>query len=118
MMDTDQSGNLDEYEFTNAIKNHGIDVNAADIKGLFKAFDQNGDGVVSNDEFISVIQGPLNQFRQQINVRVFKQLDQAGSGVQTVSQIKQKYCAAQHPDVTSGKRSENEMQLEFNETFD
>ena len=46
---------MDEYEFTNAIKNHGIDVNAADIKGLFKAFDQNGDGVVSNDEFISVI---------------------------------------------------------------
>jgi Ca2+-binding EF-hand superfamily protein len=72
MMDTDQSGSLDEYEFTNAIKNHGIDIDAADLKGLFKSFDKNGDGAISYEELIDVIKGPLNPFRQQIILRVFK----------------------------------------------
>jgi Ca2+-binding EF-hand superfamily protein len=63
MMDTDQSGGLDEYEFTNAIKNYGIDIDAADLKGLFKSFDLNGDGFIGYDELIEVIKGPLNPVR-------------------------------------------------------
>lgn len=36
-------------------------------------------------------------------------LDVAGSGVLTLSQVMSKYCAALHPDVKAGKRSESEM---------
>jgi Ca2+-binding EF-hand superfamily protein len=88
MMDSDQSGSLDEYEFTNAVKNYGIEIEALDLKGLFKAFDQNGDGFIGYDELIDIIKGPLNPFRQQIILRVFKQLDIAGAGVLTVAQVK------------------------------
>lgn len=63
MMDTDQSGGLDEYEFSNAIKDHGVEINQADLRGLFKAFDENGDGIISHDEFINTVKGPLNPFR-------------------------------------------------------
>lgn len=51
-------------------------------------------------------------------MRVFKQIDIGGTGQLTVAQVKSRYCAANHPDVKSGKRSENEMSVEFNETFD
>lgn len=44
MMDDNQSNTLDQYEFTQAIQSHGLDINAGDIAGLFKSFDKNGDG--------------------------------------------------------------------------
>ncbi len=75
LMDTDQSGTLDQYEFTQAINSHGLDINPQDIAGLFKSFDVNSDGVIQFNEFLSVIKGPINQFRQQIIIRIFKELD-------------------------------------------
>lgn len=64
MMDTNQSDTLDQYEFTQAIQTHGLDINAGDIAGLFKSFDKNGDGEISYEEFISAVMGPVNEFRQ------------------------------------------------------
>jgi Ca2+-binding EF-hand superfamily protein len=113
MMDSNQSGSLDQYEFSQAIQSHGIDINAADIAGLFKSFDNSGDGEITYDEFISVVKGPLNQFRHQIIIRVFKQLDLTGSGQISMRDIKLKFDAPGHPDVKSGKRTANEIQTEF-----
>jgi len=77
MLDTNQSGTLDQYEFTNAIQTHGLDVDQKDIAGLFKAFDRNGDGEISFNEFISAVVGPLSDHRKQIIVRTFKKMDMA-----------------------------------------
>jgi hypothetical protein len=41
-----------------------------------------------------------------------------GDGVLTVDDIKGKYNAANHPDVKAGKRTENEILIEFLETFE
>ena len=51
-------------------------------------------------------------------LRVFKSLDMNGDGVLTVDDIKGKYNAANHPDVKAGKRTENEILIEFLETFE
>lgn len=45
-------------------------------------------------------------------------LDVAGCGLLNLSFVKQKYCAGMHPDVKAGKRSEVEMQTDFEETFE
>jgi Ca2+-binding EF-hand superfamily protein len=118
LMDTSQSGKLDQYEFTQAINSHTLDISPQDIAGLFKSFDINGDGEISFEEFLSVIKGPVNPFRQQIIIRIFKMLDLNQSGVIPVGQIKAKFNSQMHPDVKSGKRSANEISTEFNETFD
>lgn len=46
IMDDNNSGTLDQYEFTKAINDLGVDINLKDIDGLFKSFDLNGDGVI------------------------------------------------------------------------
>lgn len=109
MMDTNQSGKLDQYEFTQAINSHTLDISPQDIAGLFKSFDLNGDGEISFEEFLSVIKGPVNPFRQQIIIRIFKTLDFNQSGLIPVGQIKAKFNSQMHPDVKSGKRSANEI---------
>jgi Ca2+-binding EF-hand superfamily protein len=37
-----------------------------DIKALFDAFDRNRDGAIDYDEFIRVLQGPMNNFRKKL----------------------------------------------------
>lgn len=63
IMDDNNSGSLDLYEFKKGIKDFQIDVDPKDIDGLFKAFDIDGSGQISFDEFIRVVVGPMNQFR-------------------------------------------------------
>lgn len=63
IMDDNNSGTLDQYEFTKAINDLGVDINPKDIDGLFKSFDINGDGVINFNEFVRVVKGPLSLFR-------------------------------------------------------
>jgi Ca2+-binding EF-hand superfamily protein len=82
--DTNGSGKLDCYEFTAAIEQLGLQIGPADVQGLFKSFDKNNDGEISYEEFIGVVKGPLNEFRADIVLRIFKHLDVSYDGFMTV----------------------------------
>lgn len=71
IMDDNNSGSLDLYEFKKGIKDFQIDIDEKDIDGLFKAFDINGNGDIDFDEFIRVVVGPMNQFRTQFVKKAF-----------------------------------------------
>jgi Ca2+-binding EF-hand superfamily protein len=60
IMDDNNSGNLDMYEFKKGIKDFQVDIDEKDIENLFKAFDLNGSGDIDFDEFIRVVVGPMN----------------------------------------------------------
>ena len=117
-MDDNGSGSLDANEFHKAISDFGIDVETKDIATLFKCFDYTGDGAIDFNEFVRVIVGPLNDFRAQLCIKAFKQLDYNGDGVLTLEDIKRSYNARMHPEVKSGKKTEDEVLLEFLETFE
>jgi len=51
-------------------------------------------------------------------LRAFKTLDFNGDGILTINDLRQKYNASMHPDVKSGKRTEDEVLTEFIETFE
>lgn len=89
-----------------------------DVQGLFKSLDFDGSGTISYNEFVRTVKGPLNQFRTDIVLKAFKQLDRTGDGLLTIDDIKGAYSAACHPDVKSGKRTEDEVLSEFLETFE
>lgn len=63
IMDDNNSGCLDMYEFKKGIKDFQVDMNEKDTDSLFKALDINGNGSVDFDEFVRMVVGPMNQFR-------------------------------------------------------
>ena len=65
-MDDNNSRSLDQYEFTKAMKEQMLGLNEGEILTLFNAFDRNRDGSVDYDEFVRVIQGPMNNFRKKL----------------------------------------------------
>jgi hypothetical protein len=60
----------------------------------------------------------MNQLRKNICIKAFKQLDTNEDGFLLIDDIKQRYNARFHPDVKAGKRTEEEVQKEFLETFE
>jgi hypothetical protein len=48
----------------------------------------------------------------------FKKIDKDGSGILDINDIKGVYNASRHPEVKSGKKSEDEVLGEFLETFE
>ena len=51
-------------------------------------------------------------------LKAFKILDRTGDGVVDLEDIRGRYNASFHPDVRSGKRTEDEVLTEFLETFE
>jgi hypothetical protein len=60
----------------------------------------------------------MNQNRIKFVQMAFKKLDKDGSGVLEVTDLKDVYNAKNHPDVKSGKKTEEEVLGEFLETFE
>jgi len=118
IMDDNGSGTLDINEFRKGIHDFQIDIDEKDIDGLFKAFDADGCGQISYDDFVRVVVGPMNQFRTQLVQKVFNKIDFIGDGVLNIEDLKGRYDASRHPDVKSGKKSEEEVLTEFLETFE
>ena len=118
IMDDNGSGTLDHYEFKKGIRDFQVGVDEKDIDSLFKAFDINGNGDIDFDEFIRIVVGPMNRFRTQLVVKAYKKIDINGDGVLDLNDIKGKYNATKHPDVKSGKKTEDEVLKEFLETFE
>ena len=60
----------------------------------------------------------MNDFRRDLVERAFIILDKNNDGYIDSSDIKTIYNAKRHPDVISGKRSEQAVLIEFLETFE
>jgi calcyphosin len=95
-----------------------LSLSDADIKGLFAAFDRNGDGSIDYDEFIRTLQGSMNNFRKKLVGQAFDKIDRDGSGFVDITDLKGVYNATRHPDVVSGKKTEEDILLEFLQTFE
>jgi len=50
--------------------------------------------------------------------RCFEVMDKDGSGVITVDDIREIYTASEHPDVISGKKTEEQILVEFLSNFE
>lgn len=85
---------------------------------MFGAFDRDGSGTIDYDEFVRGVRGPMNKFRVEIVKKAFKKIDRDGSGILDLNDIKGVYNASRHPDVKSGKKTEDEVLGEFLETFE
>ena len=60
----------------------------------------------------------MNAVRVAVVKKAFKLMDKDNSGVLDINDIRQQYNAKQHPLVKQGKKTEDEVLLEFFDTFE
>jgi Ca2+-binding EF-hand superfamily protein len=118
IIDDDNSNSLDLAEFAKAMNDFRLDLPAGDIQLVFKLIDRDQSNHIDYDEFIREIRGPINDFRKALVNRAFDKLDANGNGVVDLEDIRPIYSAKGHPDVKAGRKTEEEILLEFLDTFE
>jgi Ca2+-binding EF-hand superfamily protein len=117
-MDDNNTKTLDKDEFNKAMRDFRVDLKPFEVDSLFNEFDSDKSGEISYDEFIRGVRGAMNPFRKMLVQKAFTIMDKDKSGVIDINDIKGVYNAKFHPDVKSGKRTEEEILGEFLETFE
>ena len=62
--------------------------------------------------------GEMAPYRKALVKRAFDKLDRNGNGIIEIDDIKGLYNAKMHPDVKTGKKTEDEVLSEFIDTFE
>jgi Ca2+-binding EF-hand superfamily protein len=117
-MDDDNSRSLSINEYKKACRDYRFDLSDTEIEKAFVAFDRNGDGSIDYDEFLRSVRGSMNNFRKKFVDQAFNKMDKDGNGYLDINDIKGVYNARFHPEVKAGKKTEDEVLLEFLETFE
>ena len=118
IMDDDNSKSLNKYEFGKAMNDFMLGFNQGQVNALFDYFDVDSNGTISYDEFLRSIRGPMNMARKKMVAQAYKKLDKDGNGWIDINDVRGVYKADKHPDVKSGKKTEDQILQEFLETFE
>ena len=116
--DDDNSKTIDIEEFAKFCHDYRVGLTDTEVKKLFEIFDKDHSGHIDYDEFLYGIVGEMNDFRVSIVKRAFDKLDKNHNGVIELDDIRGTYSARKHPDVLSGKKTEDEVLAEFLDTFE
>lgn len=117
MMDDDGSNSLSLHEFSKACKDFKIGISEENVPVLFGAFDKNGDGTLSVEEFIGAVRNPLSVRRRELVERCFDKVS-GGNDEVDMEDLKKAFNGKRHPDVMQGKRTEQNILCEFLETLE
>ena len=117
-MDDNGNGTLEIQEFWKAVCDFRIQVSPEEARTLFDIFDLNGDGGVDYNELMRSVVGEMNNNRKALVRRAFEKVDRNGNGILELDDIKGVYNAKFHPEVRSGKKTEDEVLGEFIDTFE
>uniref|UniRef100_A0A7S1N9A2 peptidylprolyl isomerase n=1 Tax=Eutreptiella gymnastica TaxID=73025 RepID=A0A7S1N9A2_9EUGL len=105
-------------EFFEGLKKSGILLTPQEQVRLLEAFDRNGDGGISVDEFMRAIRGCMNPARAAVVDEAFAALDVNGSGAADLADVQGRYDPSRHPQVLQGNKTMQQVLQEFLAMFD
>ena len=116
----DDNGNrlLEPEDFKWGLINYGIHLKEQELRSLIQAFDRNQDGVVNFDEFLTTLKGQINERRLRLVALAYEKLDKNKDGRVTLDDIARTYNASLHPEVRSGKMTEEQVFRQFISMWD
>lgn len=117
-MDYNGNNKLDASEFEQALAAFGIFPKKVELQALMKFYDIDGDGNISYEEFLSGMREELTERRVAMVKKAFKMLDKDSSGKITVSDIAGIYDVSMNPEFLEGRKSKDEILMEFLNNFD
>lgn len=118
IMDDNGNHQLDVDDFRWGLIDFGITITKGEAAQIMKHMDRDGNGTVDFDEFMRFLRGDLNDFRKNLINQAYDKLDINKDGQVKLDDIAQIYDASQHPDVQDGKKSEEEILIEFMDKWD
>ena len=117
VVDENNTQTIDFKEFKKCCEQFQLNLTEDEIKMAFVSFDRDNTGEIDYDEFLRSIRGDMNDFRKNLVNQVFNTLDINGNGEISFDELQAKYSAKNHPEVLSGRKTENEVLKEFMDTF-
>jgi Ca2+-binding EF-hand superfamily protein len=109
-MDEDGSNALSYGEFYKGCQKFQLEGMTTDMyRVIFNSFDKSGDGMLSFEEFIRVLRGDLSRKRLAILYTAFRKLDRNGVHAINIDTFLGGYDPTNHPDVMSGRKTENNV---------
>ncbi|CAG2173163.1 unnamed protein product, partial [Oppiella nova] len=117
-MDDNQSGDLTLQEFTNGMKDIGLDMSDDEINEMFRQFDRDGNGTVKYDEFLRAVRPPMSKTRLNLIEMAFKKLDKTGDGIVNLDDLNGVYNIRSHPEYQNGQKTEKELLEGFLKKFE
>ena len=111
--DDNDSKTLTLPEFIKFCHDYRMPLSGNEINNLFEEFDTNKNGEINYEEFVSAFVGEMNERRKQLITILFETFDKNRKGVIDLDDIRNSYNPNNHPDVVSGKKTEDEVLAEF-----
>ena len=111
--DENDSKTLTLPEFIKFCHDYRIPISGNEINELFEEFDTNKNGEINYDEFVQAFIGEMSERRKRLITILFETLDKNRKGFIDLDDIRNTYNPVNHPDVISGKKTEDEVLAEF-----
>eukprot|EP00160_Parvularia_atlantis_P013715 Unigene3003_Nuclearia_a/m.9232 Unigene3003_Nuclearia_a/g.9232 ORF Unigene3003_Nuclearia_a/g.9232 Unigene3003_Nuclearia_a/m.9232 type:complete len:275 (-) Unigene3003_Nuclearia_a:96-920(-) len=122
IIDKNRDGKISREEMAKGmdllLRGYGLALSRAENERVFQAFDLDGSGSISYDEFIRGVRGAMNEHRLALVKLAFSTLDENGDGTLTAQEIARKYNVSQHPRVLSGEWTEQKAIDVFLQAWD
>lgn len=117
-MDNNGNKKLDAQEFEQALNEYGLFCKKTDIQGMMKHYDVDGDGNISFEEFLRGLRDELTSRKKAMVEKAFVLMDKDNSGKINMQDIVQLYDVTQNKEFQEGKKTRDEILMEFLNNFD
>ena len=105
-------------QFQKYLLNYRIDIPKNQINQIFNLFDNNRKGEIDYEIFTQNLIGDMNDYRKNIVKKIFQNLDVNNENIINLMDVRLCYNASRHPQVLSGKNTEQEKLSEFLDSID